>query len=195
MSFINPRTKQINLKIVYFGPVFAGKSTTLRNIAKQLAKKSGAWAAVSDSEGRTAFFDFLPLSLGRHQGQRIHLHLYAVPGPILYKANRRLLFKGIDGIIFVADSRITRLEENLLCLQDLEENLRDQDIFYEELPVVFQYNKRDLADAIAPLRTLNEVLNPDQRPSFETVADRGTGILEPLQFITKQSLKELHYPE
>ena len=138
MSFINPRTKNINLKLIYFGPVLSGKSTTLRSITRLLAKKEDDWAKVRQGQDRTAFFDFLALSLGKVRGQQIHVHLYAVPGPILYKANRRLLFKGIDGVIFVADSRVTRLEENLYCLQDLEENLRDQDIFYEELPVVFQ---------------------------------------------------------
>lgn len=195
MSFINPETKQINCKIVYFGPVLAGKSTTLRNLHRHYDKHKKGIVRLSRDHAQTAFFDFLPLSLGKIRNQEIRFHLYAIPGPILYEANRRLLLKGIDGIIFVVDSRLTRLEENLRCLQDLEENLRDQDVFLEEIPFIFQYNKQDLATANAPIAMLNEVLNPDGRPAFETVASRSKGIVEPLETITKEVLQELHYPE
>lgn len=196
MSFINPKTKQVNCKIVYFGPALSGKSTTLRRLHRHFAKKKkGQIVSLGGTQDQTAFFDFLPLSLGKINQQEIRIHLYAIPGPILHETSRRLLMKGIDGVIFVADSRLARLEENIACLQDLEDTLRKQNTFLEELPFVFQYNKRDLAKEIAPVDMLNEVLNPDQRPAFETVASKGTSVVEPLETITRQVLQELHYPE
>lgn len=196
MSFINPSTKQINLKIIYFGPALSGKSTTLKVLARKLnGKRKKTPVKLADRQAHTAFFDFLPLSLGKTDQQQLRAHLYAVPGPIFYKANCRLLFKGIDGIVFVADSQLSRLEENLACLSNLEEYLHEQEIFYEELPVVFQYNKRDLRQNITPIATLNDVLNPDKRPVFETVAKKGEGILEPLEEVTRRALMELQLPE
>lgn len=193
MAFIDPSSKQINCKVVYFGPVHAGKSTTLRGIYKELGKGSGKIKSLNRSQDETLFFDFLPLSLGTISGQKVRVHLYSIPSPILYNASRRLILKGIDGVVFVADSQVGRLEENMTCLRDLDDNLRDQDIFFEELPLVFQYNKRDLGKTIAPLSTLNTALNPEERPWFESIASKQQGILEPLQEVTKRVLQELRF--
>ena len=196
MSFINPQTNQLNCKIVYYGPALAGKSTTLRSLHKHYEKKKGSKVTnLMRKHEQSVFFDFLPLSIGKVGNQEVRIHLYAIPGPILYDSNQRFLLKGIDGIVFVADSRLARLEENLACLQDLEDTLRNQETFLEEVPMVMQYNKRDLADEVAPLEILNEVLNPLTCPAFASVATRGTGVVQSLETLTKQVLKELHYPE
>ena len=200
MSFINPQSKQINCKIIYFGPALSGKSTTLKQLQKSFtpsgkSSKNGRIKSLSSNSERTDFFDFVPLSLGKIRGQEIRFHLYAIPGQILYQTNRRLLLKGIDGIVFVVDSQLARIEENLYCLQDLEENLRDEETFLEEIPFVLQYNKQDLGKSLVPTDRLNEVLNPNHRPAFESVATKGEGIAEPLQVLAKQVLQELHYPD
>lgn len=155
-------------------------------------KKSNIKKLGQGSE-QTLFFDFLPLSLGDVGGQKVRIHLYSIPCPILYETNRRLVLKGIDGIVFVADSQVGRLEENMTCLRELDDSLRDQDVYTEELPLVFQYNKRDLDGKIAPVKTLQAALNPTERPSFESVASKKQGILEPLQAVTKQVLQELRF--
>ncbi len=195
MSFINPEKKSVTLKIIYFGPALAGKSTTLRQLHKHFkSKKEGKISSLTRNYEESAFFDFLPLSAGSYENYEIRFHLYAIPGPILYEANRRFLMKGIDGIVFVADSRLARLEENLACLQDLENNLRNQETFLEEVPLVMQYNKRDLKEETVPLGILNNILNPTERPAFQTIASRGESVVEPLKILTKQVLRELHYP-
>lgn len=195
MSFSNPKTKQLNLKIIYFGPASAGKSVTLNKLHQHYNKKKNKPKNLSRQTEQAEFFDFLPLSLGKVGDEEVRLHVYAIPGPIFFEASRRLLLTGIDGIVFVADSRLSRLEENLVCLQGLEENLRDQGIFMEEIPLVFQYNKRDLAKEIVPLNQLDNIINPDGRPAFESAATQGNGISEPLEALTKKVLSELHYPE
>lgn len=191
MSFINSQSKAIHCKIVYFGPAMSGKSTTLRGIHHLLGGEKLGMETLSRDQDRTLFFDFLPLSLGKFQGHTIRMHLYSVPGPILYNANRRLVLKGIDGIIFVADSQLTRLEENLLCLNDIQENLLEQEILFEEVPLVFQYNKRDLLKTAIPITALDRALNKGRYPAFETIATKEKGILEPLHVLTKQVLREL----
>lgn len=196
MTFIDPKTKQVNCKILYFGPALAGKSTTLKSLHQHYArKKKSKMTSLGRAQGRMAFFDFLPLSLGKINDQEIRFHLYAIPSPIPFEANRQLLLKGIDGIIFVVDSRLARLEENLVCLQELEDTLRDQDVYLEEIPFILQYNKRDLEKEIVPFDILNEILNPDHRPAFETIASRGKNIVEPLEMMTKVILQELPYEE
>jgi mutual gliding-motility protein MglA len=192
MSFIDPKTKQINCKIVYCGPVLSGKATTIWKIFQEMSHSKNGMATLSHNRDRTLFFDFLPLSLGKVKGYDIRVHVYSIPGPILYDASRRLILKGVDGIVFVADSKLNRLEENISCLSDLGQNLNDQDIDLEDIPMVFQYNKRDLTKTRTPLHTLEQSLNPGQRPSFESVASKGKGIMEPLKDVTKWVLKELH---
>ena len=192
MSFIDPENKQINCKIVYVGPVLAGKSTTLRSIPAALSGNK-LMKKLSPSSSETLFFNFLPLSLGSIGGHKIRVHLYSIPSPILFEANQRLILKGIDGVIFVADSQLGRLEENITCLRELDELLHDQELFMEEVPLVFQYNKRDLNGKITPIDTLNKSLNPDGRPWFESVARKKQGVLEPLQALTKQVLQELRF--
>jgi len=191
MSIINPQSKSIHCKIVYFGPAMAGKSTTIRGLYNKLGGKKSGMATLSRDQDRTLFFDFLPLSLGEINGQKVRIHIYSVPGPILYNANRRLILKGIDGIVFVADSQLVRLEENLVCLNDLKENLLEEEILFEEIPMIFQYNKRDLFRKVVPVAALDRALNQRGAPTFETIASKEQGILKPLQRITKMVLEDL----
>lgn len=197
MSFINPQKKQIVCKIVYYGPVLAGKSTTLRSIYTELNKdkRKNEIKSLRKPQEQSLSFDFLPLSLGKINGQELRVHLYTMPGPVIYDSSRRLVLKGMDGVVFVADSQVTRLEENLSCLRDLEENVLDEGMYLEEIPMVFQYNKRDLKKNMAPLDTLESSLNPGKLPSFESVASRRKGVLEPLKMVTKRVLQELRYQD
>ncbi len=195
MSFINPQTKTVHCKIVYFGPAMSGKSTTLRSLYRQLGGKKDGIETLSRDQDRTLFFDFLPLSLGEFQGHRIRIHLYSVPGPILYDANRRLVLKGIDGIVFVADSQLNRLEENMVCLNDIQENLLEQEVLFDDVPLVFQYNKRDLTKTAVPVAVLEQALNRRRYPAFETIATKGEGLFDPLKVLAKQVLLELNDEE
>lgn len=193
MSFIDPTQKRINCKIVYFGPVLAGKASTLQGIYATVGKKNAEFKKLGKGSEHTLFFDFLPLSLGEIEGYQLRVHLYSIASPVLYETSRRLILKGLDGIVFVADSQVSRLEENVLCLRELDESLRDQDIYMEEIPLIFQYNKRDLNGKVAPLETLNTALNPDERPFFESVAKKKQGIMEPLEAVTRQVIQELRF--
>lgn len=193
MSFIDPIHKKINCKVVYFGPVLAGKASTLGGISTALGRKGAKFKKLGSGKEQTLFFDFLPLSLGKVQDYQVRVHLYSIASPILYDTSRRLILKGLDGIVFVADSQVGRLEENIICLRELDDSLRDQDMYLEEIPLVFQYNKRDLDGQVAPLATLNEALNPDQRPYFESNAKKKHGIMEPLEAVTRQVIQELRF--
>lgn len=195
MSFINSQTKTLHLKIVYFGPAMSGKSTTIRAIHQKLGGRKQGMATLSREQDRTLFFDFLPLTLGDYKDYKVRLHLYSVPGPLLYDANRRLVLKGIDGIIFVVDSQLGRLEENIVCLTDLQENLLEQEVLLEEVPMVFQFNKRDLTKTALPVEALQRALNVNGQPAFETVATKGQGTLEALQAIAKAVLQDLKHQE
>lgn len=193
MSFIDPTKKQINCKIVYFGPVLAGKATTLKGIDTALSQKKAEFKKLGSGSEQTLFFGFLPLSLGEVGGYQVRVHLYSIASPILQDTSRRLILKGLDGIVFVADSQVSRLEENVVCLRELDEGLRDEDIYIEEVPLIFQYNKRDLNGQATPVATLNEALNPDQRPFFESIAKKKQGIMEPLEAVTRQVIQELRF--
>ncbi|MDO8462431.1 MAG: ADP-ribosylation factor-like protein [Deltaproteobacteria bacterium] len=195
MSFINPREKEINCKIVYFGPALSGKSTTLRKIYEKIsADKSGKIVSLTAETDRTIYFDFLPLSLGKVNGFTIRLHLYSVPGQVLYANSRKIILKGTDGVVFVADSQVSKMEANLQSLESLKKNLQEQEVDFNKLPFVFQYNKRDIPQA-APLAQLREILNLRRAPDFESVATKGTGVMEGMQAIAKQVLKELQKKE
>jgi len=196
MSFSNPQRHQLNFKILYVGPTGSGKTQTLNHLHKHYAKKkTGSVKSLSRLPDETAFFDFVPLSLGKVGSQQIRVHLYAVPSPVLFEGHRRLLLTGVDGVVFVADARLSCLDENLIALQGLEESLRDQDLFLEELPLVFQYNKQDLRNALVPTIELNRILNTTERPFFESSALKDKNLVEPLEVLMKQVLRELHYPE
>lgn len=191
MSFFNYNSKEINCKIVYFGPAMSGKTTNLQYIYAEThpGAKGGMISLQTDNE-RTLFFDFLPLALGTLRGFKIRFHLYTVPGQSYYDASRRLILRGVDGIVFVSDSQVTRMEANLESFATLRENLEEQGYEIENIPLVFQYNKRDLPN-VCPLQEMEKVLNPRGLPSFEAVASSGVGVLETLKSLSKLILKDL----
>ncbi|HWR57804.1 MAG TPA: ADP-ribosylation factor-like protein [Thermodesulfovibrionales bacterium] len=195
MSFINYSSREINCKIVYYGPGLCGKTTNLQYIyRKTTPDQKGKLISLATETERTLFFDFLPLALGDIRGFRVRFHLYTVPGQVFYAASRKLILKGVDGVVFVSDSQIERMEANIESLEDLKINLAEQGYELEKLPFTIQHNKRDLPN-IAPVEEMNTILNPDGIPSFEGVAMTGKGVFETLKNVAKQVLLELkrHY--
>src|SRR5512139_338248 len=160
MSFINYSSREINCKLVYYGPGLCGKTTNLHYIyAKTSPDAKGKMISLATETERTLFFDFLPLSLGEIRGFKTRFHLYTVPGQVFYDASRKLILKGVDGVVFVADSQVERMEANLESMQNLYDNMTQHGYDLTRLPFVIQYNKRDLPNA-APIRELQEALNP-----------------------------------
>jgi len=192
MVFFNWATMQMAAKIVYYGPGLCGKTTNLSFIYSKTAPGSrGEMVSLETETDRTLFFDLLPLEVGKVGGFRTRLQLYTVPGQVFYNTTRKLVLKGVDGIVFVADSQRPMAEANLESLQNLEENLRELGLELATLPMVLQYNKRDLKN-IADVDELNAALNPEgSREFFEAVAVRGDGVFETLKAITKSTLKAL----
>ena len=169
MSFINYSSREINCKIVYYGPGLCGKTTNLHYIyAKTSPDAKGKMISLATETERTLFFDFLPLSLGEIRGFKTRFHLYTVPGQVFYDASRKLILKGVDGVVFVADSQIERMEANIESLENLRLNLTEQGYDLDKLPYVIQYNKRDLPNA-APMEQLRERPEPDQGPRVRGV--------------------------
>ncbi|MEJ2695090.1 MAG: GTPase domain-containing protein [Candidatus Sulfobium sp.] len=195
MSFINYSSREINCKIVYYGPGLCGKTTNLQYIFRRTnPEQKGKLISLATETERTLFFDFLPLALGDIKGFRVRFHLYTVPGQVFYAASRKLILKGVDGVVFVADSQVERMEANMESLDDLAINLAEQGYELTKLPFTIQYNKRDLPN-VAPLENMNTLLNPRNIPSFEAVAVLGSGVFETLKNVAKQVLIELkkHY--
>lgn len=191
MSFINHNAKEIHCKIVYYGPSLSGKTTNIQWVYQQTAQdqKSKLVALNTDIE-RTLFFDFLPLEVGEIRGFKTRFHLYTVPGQVVYDASRKLILKGLDGVIFVADSQEERMEENIQSLKNLERNLEAQGYDIREIPLVVQYNKRDLTNA-APVVNLRTHLNLYNSPDFEAIASEGKGVMESLTHVSKSILSVL----
>ncbi|MEW6571189.1 MAG: GTPase domain-containing protein [Nitrospirota bacterium] len=195
MSFINYSSREINCKIVYYGPGLCGKTTNLQYIYRRTnPEQKGKLISLATETERTLFFDFLPLALGDIRGFRIRFHLYTVPGQVFYAASRKLILKGVDGVVFVADSQIERMESNLESIDDLSLNLAEQGYNLEKLPFTIQYNKRDLPN-IVPVVEMNKLLNHRHIQWFEAVAITGKGVFETLKSVAKQVLTELkkHY--
>jgi mutual gliding-motility protein MglA len=191
MSFINYSSREINCKIVYYGPGLCGKTTNLQYIYnKTNPDAKGKMISLATETERTLFFDFLPLSLGEIRGFKTRFHLYTVPGQVFYDASRKLILKGVDGVVFVADSQMERMEANIESLDNLATNLEEQGYSLEKIPYVVQYNKRDLPNA-APLSELHEALNPMNVTSFEAVATTGQGVFDTLKAVAKLVLTEL----
>ncbi len=191
MSFINYMAREINCKIVYYGPGLCGKTTNLQYIYdKTNPSAKGKMISLATETERTLFFDFLPLSLGEIRGFKTRFHLYTVPGQVFYDASRKLILKGVDGVIFVADSQVERLEANQESLDNLVTNLAEQGYALERLPYVIQYNKRDLPNAV-DVAELRQLLNPSTVPDFEGVARTGLGVFETLKAVSKAVLNEL----
>ena len=191
MSFINYAAREINCKLVYYGPGLCGKTTNLQQIYARVdpAAKGKLISLATESE-RTLFFDFLPLDLGTIRGFKTRFHLYTVPGQVFYDASRKLILKGADGIVFVADSQIERMEANIESLENLEENLVGQGHTLTTLPHIIQYNKRDLPN-IVPVADLQSTLNEHNKPWFEASAAKGIGVFETLKGAAKLILTDL----
>jgi hypothetical protein len=191
MSFINYSSREINCKIVYYGPGLCGKTTNLQYIYnKTNADTKGKLISLSTETDRTLFFDFLPLSLGEIRGFKTRFHLYTVPGQVFYDASRKLILKGVDGVVFVADSQMERMEANLESYENLKVNLAEQGYDINKIPAVMQYNKRDLPNAVS-MEEMRNVLNPRNIPEYEAVAPTGKGVFDTLKAVAKLVLTEL----
>lgn len=186
MSFINKNAKEIHCKIVYYGPSLGGKTTNIQWIYQKTAtdQKSKLIALNANNE-RTLFFDFLPLHVGDIRGYKARFHLFAVPGQVVSDPYRKLILKGLDGVVFVADSQKERMEENIESFKNLKTNLRQQGYDIEKVPLVIQYNKRDLNDAVS-IQELRYALNQYNSPDFEAVASTGDGVEETFKTIAKK---------
>ncbi|MGA1845577.1 GTP-binding protein [Deferribacter abyssi] len=191
MSFINYSTKEINCKIVYYGPGLCGKTTNLQYIYNKTdPKMRGKMISLATEVERTLFFDFMPLSLGTIKGYKLRFHLYTVPGQIFYDASRKLILKGADGIVFVADSQVDRMDANLDSFDNLRDNLSEHGYDLDIIPLVLQYNKRDLPNII-PVNELENALNYRKVPSFEAIAIKGVGVFDTLKAIVKEIIFKL----
>src|SRR5580704_1762855 len=191
LSFINYSSREINCKLVYYGPGLCGKTTNLHYIyAKTSPDAKGKMISLATETERTLFFDFLPLSLGEIRGFKTRFHLYTVPGQVFYDASRKLILTGVDGVIFVADSQSERMEANEESLENLRTNLAEQGYSLEKLPFVIQYNKRDLPN-VASVDELRQMLNKGAVPDFEAVARTGVGVFDTLKAVAKLVLTEL----
>lgn len=191
MSFINYSTKEINCKIVYYGPGLCGKTTNLQYIYQKTdPKMRGKMISLATEVERTLFFDFMPLKLGTIKGFKLRFHLYTVPGQIFYDASRKLILKGADGVVFVADSQVDRMDANLDSFDNLRDNLQEHGYDLDTIPLVLQYNKRDLPN-IVPVPELEKALNYRNVPSFEAVAIKGIGVFDTLKAIVKEIIFKL----
>lgn len=192
MPTINYAFKEITCKIVYYGPGAGGKTTNLHYVHGNVpSKHRGDLVSLATEQDRTLFFDFLPLDIGDVKGFKTKFQLYTVPGQVYYNATRKLVLRGVDGIVFVADSGSSRFQDSIDSFNNLVENLRDYGLELEQMPFVMQYNKRDLPDAV-PLDKLQAALNPEGKfVEFEAVATEGEGVRETLREISSQCLKRL----
>lgn len=191
MSFINHAQKEIHCKIVYVGPGLGGKTTNVQCIYERVNPgERGKLVSLSAENERTLFFDFLPLSVGEIRGYKARFHVYTVPGQTFYELSREFVLKGVDGVVFVADSRPERMEANLESYAGLEKSLERQGYDLHRLPLVFQYNKRDVSDAV-PIAEMEATFNTSSKPSFEAVANSGIGVMETLQAISQMILQDL----
>ncbi len=191
MVLFNYATKEITAKVVYYGPGLCGKTTNLQFVYDSLpSNNKSKMLSLATKTDRTLFFDFLPLDLGKIRGMRTKLQLYTVPGQVYYNSTRQLVLKGADGIVFVADSQDFAVDANLESLQNLEDNLKRQGVRMREIPLVIQYNKRDLPNAL-PVAELDQAINKQRVPTFESVATTGIGVEETLKGITQLVLGHL----
>jgi signal recognition particle receptor subunit beta len=191
VSFINFAAREINCKIVYYGAGLGGKTTNLQWIFDQtLGKKGGKMISLATETERTLFFDFLPLDLGTVRGFKTRFHLYTVPGQVFYDASRKLILRGVDGVIFVADSQEERMDANYEALDNLQENLKDHAYDFAKVPYILQLNKRDLPSAL-PMEELKKALVKKGEPAFEAVAYQGVGVFETLKECGRLVLAEL----
>ena len=192
MAIINQATKELQVKIVYYGPALGGKTTNLVQVhehVQTLEGQKGKLVSLATSSDRTLFFDFLPIEAVAIKGFKTKFQLYTVPGQVIYNTTRQLVLRGVDGIVFVADSQYEKMEENVKSFQNLEENLKTLDLDLSEIPYVIQYNKRDLPNA-APIEYMEFLLNNRelQVPAFGATAHKCQGVFETLNMITRMLL-------
>ena len=191
MSFVNYHSKEINCKIVYYGPGLGGKTTNIQHVYQKTSGDSkGKIISLNTENERTLFFDFLPLDLGEIRGFKTRFHLYTVPGQVFYEASRKLILRGVDGVVFVADSQVERLDANIESLKSLESNLLEQGYDMNKIPIVMQWNKRDLPNVMSK-EDLSEKLNKWNFPEFSSTAVQGGGVFETLKQISKLVLMNL----
>ena len=191
MTFINYASREINCKIVYYGPGLCGKTTNLQHIYDSTAPQAkGKLISLATETDRTLFFDFMPLELGTVRGFKTRFHLYTVPGQVYYDASRKLILKGVDGVVFVADSQEERMDANLESLYNLEENLQTQGYNLMDIPYVLQLNKRDLPNVVPTEELAAELLRKNE-PVYEATASQGVGVFDTLKAVAKQVLTEL----
>jgi signal recognition particle receptor subunit beta len=191
MSMINYASREINCKIVYYGTGLGGKTTNLEYIySKVNPETKGKMISLATETERTLFFDFLPIDLGEVRGFKTRFHLYTVPGQVYYNASRRLILKGVDGLVFVADSQASRAEANIESMHNLYENLETYGYDLETIPFAIQYNKRDMPNILSP-EELRAQINPMGVPDFEAVAIDGSGVFETLSSVSKSVVETL----
>jgi len=191
MTFINYAAREINCKIVYYGPGLGGKTTNLQHVYEKTSPGArGRLISLATDTDRTLFFDFLPLEVGEIRGFKARFHLYTVPGQVFYDASRKLILRGVDGVIFVADSQESRMEANAESIRNLDKNLKEQGYNIATIPYVLQFNKRDLPTAV----TVDEMyrrLNIKGEPTFEAVATTGRGVFDTLKASARLVLTDL----
>jgi mutual gliding-motility protein MglA len=191
MTFINYAAREINCKIVYYGPGLCGKTTNLQYIYDRTNPAAkGKLISLATETDRTLFFDFLPLDLGTVRGFKTRFHLYTVPGQVFYDASRKLILKGVDGVVFVADSQEARMDANVESMRNLEKNLQEHGFDLATIPYVLQLNKRDLPTALTAEEMYRQ-LNYKGEPTFEATAPMGVGVFDTLKAVAKQVLMEL----
>ena len=191
MSMINYASREINCKLVYYGTGLGGKTTNLEYIYSRVNPETkGKMISLATETERTLFFDFLPIDLGEIRGFKTRFHLYTVPGQVYYNASRRLILKGVDGLIFVADSQATRAEANIEAMHNLYENLETYGYDLQKIPFAIQYNKRDMPNVV-PVDDLRAQINPMGVPDFEAIAIEGKGVFETLSTVSKLVVKNL----
>jgi signal recognition particle receptor subunit beta len=200
MAFINKSAKEIQVKIVFYGPGRCGKTTNLLYINQRMnAKFMGKMISIDTRGDKTLFFDFLPLQLGKIRGFNIRVQLYTVPGQVLYNESRKMVLKGVDGVVFVADSMEVQRDANMESLDNLRDNLGEDNLDLDELPLVLQFNKRDLEGSVIPVleqdtmyNDLNSMLKTPV-PVLMASALQGPGVFETLREISKITIKSVHY--
>jgi hypothetical protein len=191
LSFINFAAREINCKIVYYGAGLGGKTTNLQFVYDRTGDQyKGKMISLATETDRTLFFDFLPLDLGTVRGFKTRFHLYTVPGQVFYDASRKLILRGVDGIVFVADSQKDRMDANLEALDNLKQNLSEHGYDFAKIPYVLQFNKRDLPNVLS-IQDLGRELVRKGEPIFEAVACQGAGVFETLKEVSRQVLVEL----
>jgi hypothetical protein len=191
MSTVNVMAKELAAKVVFYGPGLSGKTTTLKKIYDSVKPAHrGELMSLPTEADRTLFFDFLPLDLGSIRGFTTRFHLYTVPGQVFYDASRKLILKGVDGVVFVADSQLERMEANIESIRNLEQNLKEHGFDLATIPYALQFNKRDLAN-VAPAEEMYRTLNYKREPTFEAIATTGVGVFDTLKSVAKQILIEL----